>query len=435
MSHLSRYANAIVADGVVVWHSVLGNPISIHCDTWELLKSGKFDAIDAEELSLLGSLGYIVEKDEPLDYFYSNIDKELSLGYNFEFLKTAFFIVTNACNLNCQYCMFRSLGGNSALHLSFEDFKKAMKSISSFFTRKDTPLIVTFSGGEPLLRKDFIVDCVAYLKSEYPSINFDFRILTNATLLNDEVAQFLKENNFHLHLSIDGLQSEHTKVRPFEANNHSRNSSFDGILRAVELVKKYKLDIGAIQVTLCEDNFELNPCHLLHFIKESFALDRISIEPDITLSAGRIPVDNIAEKLIAFWEEGNRQEIEITGFWLRPYLSLFENYLHKTRLTWCGATRGTGLVITPEGHWKTCAYLPDTLGNINDSEELIKHNWQSWCEKYRNEQRQQCQGCELEFLCMGGCLVSNRTFESSTYKCDLYKSVFKKLIRKHLEEE
>ena len=236
MEFLSDYTRAIEEDQVVLWHRFLGHPLLISSQTWSLLKNGEIQQLDCAEYEMLKEAGFLVSHEYSSEYWYQQIDKELQQGCQFEFLKTAFLVITNSCNLNCQYCMFRSLGEDEPQNLSFDNFTKSMKSIHHFFTRNDTPLVVSFSGGEPLLRDKFLFECVSYLEQTYPSTKFDFRILTNGTLLSDSIAKLLKKYNFHLHLSIDGLAEEHSTVRPF-VTDKSRKSFYD-ILNLSKLIKE-----------------------------------------------------------------------------------------------------------------------------------------------------------------------------------------------------
>lgn len=432
MLQLSKYCKIVQGKEIFLWHQIYGNPLIITSQTWKLLQQGQIDSLSIDEKKLLTSNNYLVDQEPETSDFYQQIDAGILEGNDFSFIKTAFFIVTNSCNLNCAYCMFRDVADKDVVNLSLEQFKQAISQVIQLHVRPD-PLVVTFSGGEPLLRFNFLKEAIDYLTHSYPSQSFEFRILTNATLLKDEIVEFLNKYDFRVHLSIDGLKDEHSRVRKFVTSNEQ--VSFSGIEIAANYVKQGKLKVEAVQVTICDENFNISPLKLLNWIKTNFNLDRVSIEPDVTNKTMSISPERMAAKIKDFFIAGEELDIEIIGFSIKPYLSLFEHFLERKRLTWCGAVGGSGLVITPENHWKTCAYLDERFGELNDCFSDVLKRWQQWQQRQIQYQRNKCRGCDLEFLCMGGCLVSQKDEAVFQYRCCLYKSFFDLMLQEHLNRE
>ena len=432
MLHLSQYCEVIKDTKTFLWHKVYGNPLIISNETWELLRHNEFTNIDTEEKKLLLESKFIVEKEPSYVDIYKQIDQEISKYNDLSLIKTGFVIVTNSCNLNCAYCMFRDVADKKQKNLSIDQFMTAIDKIIHLHTRKD-PLVITFSGGEPLLQFDFIKNAVSYLTRSYSSLKFEFRILTNATLLNDNIVDFLQKNDFRVHLSIDGLADEHARIRTYSDSN--KQTSFSGIELAANYARQKKINVEAIQVTLCDGNFDITPVIFLSWIKDNFNIDKIAIEPDITHKTTKISPVDMARKIKEFVVIGEKMDIEITGFTLKPYFSLFEHFLDRKRLAWCGAILGSGLVVTPENKWKSCAYLDETHGELESKIDQVRTNWLQWQKKQITTQRQQCYNCKLEFLCMGGCLVSQKNKDAFRYRCELYKLTFDLMLQEHLKRE
>lgn len=127
--------------------------------------------------------------------------------------------VTQDCNLRCSYCIYSegsNFGQRTHTHksMSLSTAKKALD-----FYRKnssDTELIsIGFYGGEPLLKFDLIKDVVAYAEDIFSGKEITYSITTNATLLNDEVIDFLLEHKFKVLISIDGPEKVQNKNRRF----------------------------------------------------------------------------------------------------------------------------------------------------------------------------------------------------------------------------
>jgi len=70
---------------------------------------------------------------------------------------------------------------------------------------------VTFFGGEPLLEFELIKHITCYIeKKAKRTVNLD--IVTNGTLLNDEILCFAHDNNIHIGVSYDGLLNDTNRV-------------------------------------------------------------------------------------------------------------------------------------------------------------------------------------------------------------------------------
>lgn len=132
-------------------------------------------------------------------------------------------VVTENCNLRCRYCIFSEhypvTRPPSNKSMSFET---ACRAVDYFFSQASPvisripgkKLAITFYGGEPLLEIDLIRRTVKYVEERAPC-EVVFNISTNATLLNEDIADFLVEHNFNLAFSVDGPAPEHDRNRIF----------------------------------------------------------------------------------------------------------------------------------------------------------------------------------------------------------------------------
>lgn len=121
--------------------------------------------------------------------------------------------ITEQCNLRCEYCYYRNTHKNRCSVMS-EDVAKAsiMLALKRAVEFGDSFLSITFFGGEPLLRMDFIKKMVKFskdlVKSQKKNLLKNFRLRfvvdTNGTLLNDEIISYLKKEKFSVGISIDG---------------------------------------------------------------------------------------------------------------------------------------------------------------------------------------------------------------------------------------
>lgn len=146
--------------------------------------------------------------------FYRKINTfEGKINFLTEKIDEIRFNLTSQCNIRCEYC-----------YVDFKDTKldiKIAKNIVNFLVLKEwNNKTISFFGGEPLLEFELLVQIVEYAKQIFSekgkSINF--RIATNFLLINEERMNFLRENNFEIHISLNGNKKTNDAMR-FHSTN------------------------------------------------------------------------------------------------------------------------------------------------------------------------------------------------------------------------
>jgi len=146
--------------------------------------------------------------------------------------------VTQGCNLRCSYCAY---GGNYEHQRSHSDKTmslETMKKCVDFAMRHSggvEEFVLAFYGGEPLLEIENIKSCVEYVGEAYRGRPVRYAITTNGTIFNDNMIQFLDDNNFSILISLDGPKIIHDKHRVFE----NGQGSFDKIMENLEYIKEH----------------------------------------------------------------------------------------------------------------------------------------------------------------------------------------------------
>ncbi len=110
-------------------------------------------------------------------------------------------VLTNSCNLSCSYCYQRSRRGTS---MRWEVLRAALDLVIRSGYRHPA---VSFQGGEPLLEFDLITRGLGYLEENLPETTRpDFYLVTNGTLIDDEIAEELCRRKVRVGLSFDGVK-------------------------------------------------------------------------------------------------------------------------------------------------------------------------------------------------------------------------------------
>jgi sulfatase maturation enzyme AslB (radical SAM superfamily) len=128
-------------------------------------------------------------------------------------------VPTNRCNMACVYCHAKA-GSVSDRHLDMTE-EVLYRTVDFFFSvprqgRKE--MKIEFQGGEPLLRYDLVQKVMDYAmeRAEAEGVTMRFAIVTNLTLMNDEIAKDIKKRgNVNLCSSLDGPSVVHDKQRVY----------------------------------------------------------------------------------------------------------------------------------------------------------------------------------------------------------------------------
>src|SRR5262249_41571293 len=125
-------------------------------------------------------------------------------------LQTLVLNVTSKCNLSCGYCY--EYGEDKIVEAStkprFMNEETAKQSVDFMFSEAgESPTVnLTFFGGETLLNFKMLKSALAYAKERAAPLGkqVNASLTTNATLLRDEVIDWIVENDVGVTVSIDG---------------------------------------------------------------------------------------------------------------------------------------------------------------------------------------------------------------------------------------
>ncbi len=135
----------------------------------------------------------------------------------------AHLYVENKCNLKCQHCYEDEETHPTHVRVTLDDYSKILDGLASIGV-----LVVTFSGGEPFLRRDFL-DLVELARKK----RFAVRIYTSGTLIDERKADRLQQL---------GVSEVHISLYSHEAEVHDRFTQVPGSharsVRAIRLLKE-----------------------------------------------------------------------------------------------------------------------------------------------------------------------------------------------------
>ena len=188
--------------------------------------------------------------------------------------------VTQGCNLRCEYCVY-SGGYDTRTHTNKRmNYKTAIKAIDFLIehSKDEDTLYLGFYGGEPLLEFELIKMCVKYINKNAFGKKVEFNITTNATLLTENIVDFLVENNFQILVSLDGPKEKHDLSRKFAGSDEG---CFDKLMDNLKLFQSKYPEFYKNRVSF---NSVILPDKHLKSIEEFFSTNSLVKENAITSS-------------------------------------------------------------------------------------------------------------------------------------------------------
>ena len=347
------------------------------------------------------------------------------------------------CNLSCRYCFYKDLSQHhekDSMQLMSEDtaetlIRRAFRSISSGGT-----IQFLFQGGEPTLAGLSFFQNFIRLEKSYakPDVRVCHSIQTNGLLIDDDWAEFLRDNDFLVGLSVDGTQPIHDY---FRSDEHG-NGSWHAVLHALKLLEKYHVETNLLCVVT--EDVAQHPAevyrsltslgrHPLQFIPclDEYGKQRgqasYSLSPD---SYGHF-LKTIFDLWYADWKAGH-------------YISIrsFDDYIrHLLRQPPCSCASsgscGHYLVVEANGNLYPCDfYVTDEwlLGNIHQTSipAILKSEQSQAFLSFGSTRPAECTSCRYAPICRGGCR-RDFTESGSNYYCSSLQSFFPYAIER-LEE-
>lgn len=152
------------------------------------------------------------------------------------------FVMTNSCNLNCVYCQAQSETSNKKGMMTKEIAKRG---VDIALQSPTSSINIEFQGGEPLLNFETIKYIIEYSASVNTDKVISYNLVSNLSLLTDEIADYLSEHKVQVSVSLDGPEIVHNKNRPFRIGG----GSYAAAVKGIGMLRSRGMNLGAIQTT------------------------------------------------------------------------------------------------------------------------------------------------------------------------------------------
>ncbi|MBU2595861.1 SPASM domain-containing protein [Patescibacteria group bacterium] len=434
---LSRFAHLFDHEGgwVVCYNSLTMGVVALAQDQAALLRSSRFDHIDSDSLALLKQNKIVVDSDEDLR------DLETAREFvNRPIIGTLCLMLTDACNLRCRYCFVENqlcpTAANRFLpkEVAFEAIDMFGRVLPRSFENGLEEPIINFYGGEPLLCLETMVACLEHITmaKETGRLPANTRVVlnSNATLINDDVAQMLASYGVTASISIDGPQEVHDAVR----TDVNGSGSFVRAMAGHEALKRAGVDVG---ISCALDESKANRVvEIARWIIENLDISvfgfNLLLAPGVTQTGfdlkkySRMVAKGMVESFTLCQETGVQEERT-----MRLARSFALGEIHYVDCSACGQQ----IVIDPSGRIGVChAYVAsdDNFFPFSSTLDPFTHPcWTNW-RKRSPINNNECLSCHALSLCGGGCPYNAEVWQGSIWATDPTFCTFAKTMTKYL---
>lgn len=323
--------------------------------------------------------------------------------------KTHLLIESNSsCNLGCKYCYAGKKKKTSSDKMDLE----TLENITKKFLKSRRVVEFLWHGAEPLNTKLGFYKKAMELQEKYktPKNEINNSMQSNGTLINEEVAEFLKKHELCPGISLDGPKRIHNKTRIHK----NGNGSFKDVMKGIKTLKNKDIDPGAIMVAT--KHTKGNVKEIYKFFKEN----EISIKINPFYSGG--DGKESEEELLLTPKEMGELWIKFFNIWFNdkdhkididPFKQIIEGFL-TGQMKDCSYKKdacSNFFFIKPNGDVSICGGWSEKaglkLGNINTDTtyDLITSHQHFKIEQKGKviESDPDCKRCKWQELCYGGC--------------------------------
>lgn len=365
-----------------------------------------------------------------------------------------------ACNLNCEYCFFLSkelLHPGSLQRMSDADLELVLGRHLN--AQPDGEVVVGWQGGEPTLRGlDFFRHAVEIAERlKRPTQHVRHSMQTNATLLDDEWAEFLAEHEFLVGVSIDGPAELHDRYR----KNLAERGTHDMVTRGWRVLQKHGVDVNV----LCTVNSAnaAHPLEVYRHFRDDLGAQFLQFIPIVErVPAPQLPIaesgwraedgerllyrqtgDAVTSRSVRPREWGSFMSTifdewlahDVGTIFVQHFDVALGNYLGQYGLCVHSPVCGLAVAVEFNGDVYSCDHFVEPgyeLGNLRDLgfQEMLRLPKQV---KFGHDKYDtltaQCRRCPVRWACHGGCpkdrfATSVDGEPGQNYLCEGYQAFF-----------
>lgn len=305
--------------------------------------------------------------------------------------------VTENCNHNCFYC-YNFWRGNTVISDGFVGFNADYKRVTDKLIDLH-PLSVALTGGEPLLVFKKIKESI----TRFTENGIFVRVLTNGSLVTDEIASFLAQH--HIQVMVSFPTSDSDQFLSIIQRNHYKD-----VLLGLDLLKKHNVDvlINIVISTVNLNNMEATADFLIgRYGFRTLYFSRATKPQNASVELQERLLDNA--ELQKFFNAcliiKKRYKIDVRTCGGYAYCAIRNKKAFSIFAKGCGGGRNS-FVVSNDGSLRICGKDSKIFGNIFETDvDKIMDRAGFWIDETAIPK--ECDQCQYRQQCRGGCHMSS----------------------------
>lgn len=339
-------------------------------------------------------------------------------------IEVMYLMLTDDCNYTCKYCYMANMEEKNFIrnNMSETDACNAVKMFGEYLERRQHKGSILFYGGEPLLRKELIKSLLV-LGERYPLL--EFSIITNGSLIDDEIAKLFKKHNVEVGVSLDGFKRINDENRVLVNGSGTYEKTCNGI----QILEKNDCRYG-LSITVSDNTIE-NSAAVFEWIKD-------------------FNTKNIAFNFMQFdspYASWRNYSNSFTDFVIKAYneledKSIYENTIYRKLNSYskgeikfanCAAIGlnqitvcANGNIVICQGNSRNSTKAEINIKDVSCIEDIVnKLENSDWINR-APIMRKECENCSAIFICGGGCALQSEAIWGDANKIDETFCIFTK---------
>lgn len=340
---------------------------------------------------------------------------------------TLHLLLNEKCNFRCKYCY--SAVGRSSAELSMDDIDVTLNYFLS--SQRKAPAmrsVVFMGGGEPTLSWNILEQSTVLAEqiAAKNGIKVDFSLITNGSILNDQMLDFMKTHKFTVQVSFEVLpdiQNAQRGMNDTVAANVLKLSEANISNYVRSTITDANVDLLAEMVRYCQANFpDLKKLSCQYVIDAEYFTSEAIVQDYF---------NRYSRSFVEATKQAKKTDLE-----LRFSSSHLMNYSQREKFC-CDI-----ICLTPYGSFTTCPdvsspkegdYEQAIFGKIENSEIIFDQEAFARLTSGSIHSIEQCQTCWARWNCGSGCPNCRRVLSAETIDgiCDFYR----RMLRQDLMSE
>lgn len=301
-------------------------------------------------------------------------------------LKSVYLKLGTKCNLYCKYC-----------HQSKKDIE-VNQDVFKYLSLLPNLEEVRLGGGEPLLYKDIIDKLKLSVSS-----NIKISMVSNGTLLTDNIIEWLNANDIHYGLSYDGNNNFRGVIPNFY--KLSKVETFNGISTVITSKFNYDEFYSDIKEVMVISNKNLlSYPNFIHQTKNSPNYDLVdnnSVNTYISFICNELALE------YKMYKDG--MELNILPF-LKRYIDYLTRNISYKNVKGVRCCNENHIHLLMNGNFSLCSYDGIIVGDI--------YSGVDW-DKVNSYIPNKCKECKYWYVCRNHCIANITDNE-----CKIFKRIY-----------